>query len=110
MSEAEEFASAFLSNLETLLGKRAMTSIKSEIEENYFGRELSFESALVQRPELFEKAFAALLGSAAAAIFVLAMDAAAAQLGMGAAFAGLNSGSLAKHLALLSSSDQALQK
>ena len=110
MSKAEEFASAFLSSLENLLGRYVLSSIQSEIEENYFGKELSFESVLVRRPELFEKAFTALLGSAATTILTLALKAAAAQLGMGAAFAGLKPGSsLAEHFALLSRSDRALQ-
>lgn len=110
MSKAEEFAAAFLSNLENLLGRRVLSNIQSEIEENYLWKELSFEGALVKRPELFERAFVALLGSAAATILTLALEAAAAQLGMDAAFAGLKPGSLAEYLALLTKSDQALQQ
>lgn len=108
LSKAEEFAAAFLSNLERLLGKRAMANIRSEIEETYFGRELSFESSLVQRPELFERAFAAVLGSAAAEILKLAMAASATQLGMDATLAGSNPSSIAGYLELLAKSDRAL--
>lgn len=105
MSRAEDFAAAIISNLEGLLGKRAIASIQMEIEENYFGKELSLASALVQRPDLFEKAFMAILGSAALAILELAINAATAQLDMGVIFAGLKPGGLAECLTVFSKSD-----
>ncbi|MEO9294178.1 MAG: hypothetical protein ABI347_01095 [Nitrososphaera sp.] len=101
MPQAQELASAFLLHLENLLGKRAMAVIKAEIEENYFGKELLFEAALLKRSDLVERAFTAVLGSAAPAIFELALNQTAAQFNIGVIIAGLKPGGLGECLASL---------
>jgi hypothetical protein len=97
----QELAAAFLLNLEKL-GKRAMAVIKAEIEENYFGKELSFAAALLKRPDLVERAFTAVLGSAAIAIFELALNQVSAQFNIDVTIADLKPGSLGERLVSLS--------
>lgn len=63
-ADAESVVDALILSLEAVFGVRVYEAIGRMLSEEYFGGEMDVRSALIHRPELFEKAFIGLLGDA----------------------------------------------
>ncbi len=58
----EEVVDALLMNLEDLLGSKVFHTISIVITRDYLGDEMDFRTAIINRPDLFERAFIGLIG------------------------------------------------
>jgi len=59
---SEQFAEALFTNLESLLGPRVFDAIIEKISYEYLGDELGLGTAIIERPDLFERAFIGIFG------------------------------------------------
>lgn len=67
----EEISEAVLAHLKSMLGPQVTAVLLRELQENYFGAEMDIKTVIIERPELFERAFAGVLGRAGQAILLI---------------------------------------
>lgn len=70
----EEQAKAFLSRLQSLLGPGVFVVLARTLEEDFFGNEKDLMKILQERPDLFERAFRAILGEIAGPAILRIVD------------------------------------
>jgi hypothetical protein len=63
LTNSEQIADAMLSRLKSILGPHVYDLLLEKIATEYLGSEMDVRTAIMQRPEYFERAFVALLGT-----------------------------------------------
>lgn len=87
--------------METIFGSKLMAILLKELQENYFGEEMDVKRAILERPELFERAFHAMLGKAGHAILAIVCKKVYAQLELDKEIKYMKFGDLAKCMAMV---------
>jgi hypothetical protein len=95
----EEVSEAVLAHLKSMLGPQVTAVLLRELQENYFGAEMDVRTAIADRPELFERAFAGVLGRAGQAILVIICKKIHAQFSLDAGVTYSKFGDLARCMA-----------
>lgn len=95
----EVISEAVLTHIKSMLGPQVTAVLLRELQENYFGSEMDARTVIVQRPELFEKALAGVLGRAGQAILVIVCKKVHAQFNLDASMTYSKFGDLARCMA-----------
>lgn len=61
IADSERLADAMLANLQEIFGSRVFDTMVAMIVENNLGGEMDIRTAVMQRPDLFERAFIGIL-------------------------------------------------
>jgi hypothetical protein len=70
MVDVETLADAVFDSLKVIFGSTVFPALMEMIKEDYLGAEMDARTALVERPDLFERAFVGLLGESGKKILV----------------------------------------
>ncbi|AIC16890.1 hypothetical protein [Nitrososphaera viennensis] len=60
--DSEKTADAILADLQAIFGARVFDALAATIVKDHLGGEMDVRTAIMQRPDLFERAFIAILG------------------------------------------------
>ncbi|MEO9363207.1 MAG: hypothetical protein ABI348_04830 [Nitrososphaera sp.] len=60
--DSEKLADAMLDDLQALFGSRVFELLAATIVKDHLGGEMDMRAAIIQRPDLFERAFIEVLG------------------------------------------------
>lgn len=99
----EEIAGAVLTHLKSGLDPQVAAILLKELQGDYFGPEVDAKVAIAQRPELFKRALAGVLGMAGQAILVIICKKIHAQFNLGADMTYSKFGDLARCIAMATS-------
>jgi hypothetical protein len=97
----EDVAQDILLRLKEILGEHAFAIFQDELEVNYLGNELSLRAAIVERPELFERALQTILGPSGLAVLAIVLQGARAQFHIDKEFAYSKVGDLSRCVELI---------
>lgn len=102
ITASEELVDAMLAKLEQILGSRVFNTLVAKIYQDYLGAEMQVRTAIIQRPDLFERAFTGMLGEMGERVLETVFHRLHAELRLDSAIGYSKFGDLPKCMALIS--------
>jgi hypothetical protein len=100
--DSETIADALLGNLKGVFGSSVFSALSTKMTKDYLGDEMDIRTALINRPDLFERIFIGILGTAGERILAWTWDKLSGELALDKDIQYAKKGDLARCMAMIS--------